>query len=215
MAGYGYSNVTDKGFLAFARELDEGAWKAVSIKKYDADGAIAKSPLADAPLAVVWKVRATWGLQALKQARGAARALRGAARAVSGGRRAGGREGEEGRGRGAGAGLRSSGGARGGLAPACGTRKEGRGRLGLSARRSPAGSRRPRGGRPAGNGACGRTADGSRHLRGAVWEPWRSQSWVWTWTGRRGFDGRGRWDSRGIPSSGIIVSTNPGESRVK
>ena len=35
MASYGYSFVTDKAFSAFARDLEQGAWKSVSIDKYD------------------------------------------------------------------------------------------------------------------------------------------------------------------------------------
>ena len=72
MAGYGYSYVTDKGFASFARNLSEGAWKEVSIKKYDADGdtPVAKSSLLDAPLPVVWKLRATWSIRMLARAMG-------------------------------------------------------------------------------------------------------------------------------------------------
>jgi len=65
MAGYGYSFVTDKGFVAFTHELDKGAWKGVSINKYDTPGSMAKAVLADAPLIVAWKLRATWGIRAL------------------------------------------------------------------------------------------------------------------------------------------------------
>jgi hypothetical protein len=70
MSGYGYSFVTDKGFLAFARELEQGAWRPISLKKYDNPDALSKAPLADAPLAVAWKLRATWGIRALSAAVG-------------------------------------------------------------------------------------------------------------------------------------------------
>lgn len=72
MAGYGYSYVTDKGFTSFTRELSEGAWKDVSIKKHDADGdpLVAKSSLLDAPPPVVWKLRATWCIRRLARAMG-------------------------------------------------------------------------------------------------------------------------------------------------
>lgn len=76
MAGYGYSYVTDRGFTSFTRELSEGAWKDVSIKKHDSDGdpLVARSSLLDAPLPVVWKLRATWCIRGLAQAMGAATA---------------------------------------------------------------------------------------------------------------------------------------------
>lgn len=76
MAGYGYSYVTDKGFTSFTRELSEGAWKDVSIKKHDGDGdpPLAKSSLLDAPLPVVWKLRATWSIRRLTRAMGTATA---------------------------------------------------------------------------------------------------------------------------------------------
>lgn len=68
MAGQGYSFVSDKGFTAFSHDLENGEWKGVSIKKYDQEGAMAKAPLADAPLAVAWKLRATWGIRTLAAA---------------------------------------------------------------------------------------------------------------------------------------------------
>lgn len=76
MAGYGYSYVTDKGFASFARELSEGAWKEVSIKKYDneTEPPVARASLLEAPLPVVWKLRATWGIRALTRAMGTATA---------------------------------------------------------------------------------------------------------------------------------------------
>ena len=64
MAGYGYSYVTDKGFTAYLRELSEGVWKGISIKKYDTPDQ-KPAGLLDAPRAVVWKLRATWALVAL------------------------------------------------------------------------------------------------------------------------------------------------------
>jgi len=72
MARYGYSYVTDRGFTSFARELSEGAWKDISIKKLDTDGdsPVAKSSLLDAPLPVVWKLRATWSIRMLARAMG-------------------------------------------------------------------------------------------------------------------------------------------------
>ena len=76
MARYGYSYVTDRGFASFTGDLSDGAWKDVSIKKHDseADPPIAKASLIDAPLPVVWKLRATWGIRALVSAMGIATA---------------------------------------------------------------------------------------------------------------------------------------------
>lgn len=68
MAGQGYSYVSDKGFIAFSHDLENGEWKGVSIKKHDQEDSMAKAPLADAPLVVAWKLRATWGIRALAAA---------------------------------------------------------------------------------------------------------------------------------------------------
>jgi hypothetical protein len=70
MAGHGYSFVTDKGFNGFTRELEGGAWGAVSIKKYDTDEEMAKLPIADTPAVVVWKLRTLWGIRAVAKATG-------------------------------------------------------------------------------------------------------------------------------------------------
>jgi hypothetical protein len=76
MARYGYGYVTDKGFASFARELSEGAWKEVSIKKYDSDTdpPVVKGSLLDASLPVVWKLRATLEIRGLLRAMGTATA---------------------------------------------------------------------------------------------------------------------------------------------
>ena len=72
MAGYGYSNVTDKGFTSFLSELSDGEWKGISIKKYDAPDQVPSSPLLDAPRTVVWKLRATWAIGGVMEAIGSA-----------------------------------------------------------------------------------------------------------------------------------------------
>jgi hypothetical protein len=67
MAGYGYSHVTEKGFSAFAHDLNEGVWKEVSIKKYD--GPEQKNAhLLDLPRPVAWKLRASWVIADLERA---------------------------------------------------------------------------------------------------------------------------------------------------
>ncbi|WP_437596202.1 hypothetical protein WMF28_26845 [Sorangium sp. So ce590] len=69
MARYGYSFVPDRGFSAFSRDLDEGAWKDVSIKKYDT---LDRMPpqLVEAPRPVAWKLRATWCIAVVDEALG-------------------------------------------------------------------------------------------------------------------------------------------------
>jgi hypothetical protein len=67
MAGYGYSYVTEKGFSAFAHDLNEGVWKEVSIKKYDTAGQ-KNAHLPEAPRPVAWKVRAAWVIADLERA---------------------------------------------------------------------------------------------------------------------------------------------------
>jgi hypothetical protein len=62
MAGYGYSYVTAKGFVAFAHDLSEGAWKDISIKDYDAPDQIPTALLFEAPRPIVWKARASWAI---------------------------------------------------------------------------------------------------------------------------------------------------------
>ncbi|WP_437925967.1 hypothetical protein WMF37_44075 [Sorangium sp. So ce291] len=74
MAAYGYSFVTDKAFSAFARDLDQGAWKSVSIAKYDVPNRVPTALLLEAPKPVIWKVRALWSIAALDEALGVASA---------------------------------------------------------------------------------------------------------------------------------------------
>jgi hypothetical protein len=74
MASYGYSSVTDKGFSAFARDLEEGVWKDISLKKYDVEGRVPAAPLIEAPRQAVWKLRARWSIADLDAALGFASA---------------------------------------------------------------------------------------------------------------------------------------------
>jgi len=70
MASYGYSYVVDKGFSAFSRELDEGPWKNISIKNYDTPDRKPITPLAEAPLLTVLKLRVVWVIHDLDEALG-------------------------------------------------------------------------------------------------------------------------------------------------
>jgi hypothetical protein len=70
MSTYDYSCVTDKGFIAFLYDLDEGAWKDVSIKRYDTLSRTPLTLLIDAPRPVAWKLRVTWSITTLKYALG-------------------------------------------------------------------------------------------------------------------------------------------------
>ena len=64
----GYRSVDDKGYLSFEKEFEGGPWKDVSIKKYDSKEMLAESPLMSTPLAVKWKLTATWGIRSLVEA---------------------------------------------------------------------------------------------------------------------------------------------------
>lgn len=70
MANHGYSYVPEKGFIGFQRELSSGEWAEVSSKKYDTTDQTAGAGLVNAPQPVVWKLRATWAITALREALG-------------------------------------------------------------------------------------------------------------------------------------------------
>jgi hypothetical protein len=70
MTAYGYSYVSDKAFVAFSHDLSEGAWKSISIAKYDTPDQLLITLAHDAPLPVLWKLRIVWVLATLKQALG-------------------------------------------------------------------------------------------------------------------------------------------------
>lgn len=75
MAALGYSYVPEKGYVAFGQEMTEGAWKDVSIKKYDvADRRLAAGVLLGMARPVLWKLRVTWVLGDLRVALGMATA---------------------------------------------------------------------------------------------------------------------------------------------
>jgi hypothetical protein len=73
MTAYGYSYVSDKAFVAFAHDLSEGAWKGVSIAKFDTPDQLLLPSVKDAPLPVLWKLRIAWVLATLKQALGSSK----------------------------------------------------------------------------------------------------------------------------------------------
>jgi hypothetical protein len=70
MPGYGYGHVSAKGFVAFGHDLADGAWKSVSIAKYDVESKELDAAALDASHPVIWKLRISWVLAALKQALG-------------------------------------------------------------------------------------------------------------------------------------------------
>ena len=74
MASYGYGYVTEKGFIAFAKDLAEGAWKDVVIgKKYEAPSHVLPvATLLDAPRVLLWKLRISWAIADLTEAMGLA-----------------------------------------------------------------------------------------------------------------------------------------------
>jgi hypothetical protein len=70
MSGYGYSYVTDKAFVAFAHNLGQGAWRNVSIAGYEGEGKMLDAAALDAPHPVLWKLRISLVITALKVALG-------------------------------------------------------------------------------------------------------------------------------------------------
>lgn len=65
MAAFGYGNVKDRAFVAFERELDDGAWKDIATNAYDATAKDNASVLLNAPLPVLWKMRLRLGIAAV------------------------------------------------------------------------------------------------------------------------------------------------------
>jgi hypothetical protein len=72
MTAYGYGNVTDRAFVAFDRELDDGAWKGIALKKADEQASENAALLLNAPQPVIWKLRLRWGSAGVIAALGAA-----------------------------------------------------------------------------------------------------------------------------------------------
>jgi hypothetical protein len=70
MSRYGYGYVPEKAFIAFTRDLSEGAWKDVILAKYDNPDHSLSAAVLDAPRPVTWKLRATWAIQVLRDAVG-------------------------------------------------------------------------------------------------------------------------------------------------
>jgi hypothetical protein len=57
LAGFGYGNLPDRAFIAFQPELEQGAWKQVSTKKYEEGAKKEPAALLQAPILVVCKLR--------------------------------------------------------------------------------------------------------------------------------------------------------------
>lgn len=70
MPGFGYSRVTDKGFLAFGTDLSEGAWQDIDAAPYETDEGLAALDPARVTPQVLWKVRLLWALRVLARALG-------------------------------------------------------------------------------------------------------------------------------------------------
>jgi hypothetical protein len=71
MAAFGYGNVPDRAFVAFERELEQGAWKEVSTKKYEESAKESAAALLGAPQPVVWKLRLRLGIASVLSSLGA------------------------------------------------------------------------------------------------------------------------------------------------
>jgi hypothetical protein len=69
MTTQGFGNVPDRGFLAFASDLVQGAWESVSTRAYE-DAHERPAGLLDAPLSVTWKLRIGWSIRALRDVLG-------------------------------------------------------------------------------------------------------------------------------------------------
>jgi hypothetical protein len=65
MATRGYRSVPDRAFVAFDRELDEGAWNEFPLKDIEDTAKQNAAILLSAPLPVVWKLRLRWGIAAV------------------------------------------------------------------------------------------------------------------------------------------------------
>jgi hypothetical protein len=71
MAAYGYGSVADRAFVAFDRELDDGAWKGIALKKADEQASENAALLLSSPQPVIWKLRLRWGIAGVLTALGA------------------------------------------------------------------------------------------------------------------------------------------------
>jgi hypothetical protein len=71
MATYGYGGVTDRAFVAYDRELDDGAWKGIAPKKAEEQASENAAALLNSPQLVIWKLRLRWGIAGVLTALGA------------------------------------------------------------------------------------------------------------------------------------------------
>ena len=71
MAAYGYGSLGDRAFVGFDRELEDGAWKGIALKKAEEQASENAALLLNAPQLVIWKVRLRWGIAGVLVALGA------------------------------------------------------------------------------------------------------------------------------------------------
>ncbi len=71
MAAHGYGNVPDRAFIAFDRELNDGAWNEISVVGIEDSAKQNIAVLLTTPLPVVWKLRLRWGVAAVLASLGA------------------------------------------------------------------------------------------------------------------------------------------------
>jgi hypothetical protein len=76
VAGYGYSYVSETGFIAFQHDIEDGVWENVSIAEYDSPERALTAAALGAPHPVYWKLRIAWALAELMEAVGASAADR-------------------------------------------------------------------------------------------------------------------------------------------
>ena len=70
MATYGYGGLKDRVFISFEKELEEGAWKEIATKKFEAEAKESVGALLKAPLPVTWKLRMRFGIASVLSALG-------------------------------------------------------------------------------------------------------------------------------------------------
>jgi hypothetical protein len=67
---FGYGNVHETGFVAFAHDIAEGEWKEVSLAGYDTPERRLPPDSLQIPPEVAWKLRAAWAIGGLRDALG-------------------------------------------------------------------------------------------------------------------------------------------------
>lgn len=71
MTRYGFGHIPEKGYISFQHELEQGAWKDIAIASLPARAQLMSGTLLfETSRPQVWKLRAYWTIEALKEALG-------------------------------------------------------------------------------------------------------------------------------------------------